>query len=363
VVADAADVALMARALFWAERGRGRTTPNPIVGAVVVTPDGVVVGQGAHLVAGGPHAEVTALDAAGELARGSTLYVTLEPCSHTGRTGPCAERVVASGVRRVVLAVADPNPRVAGRGIAYLRAHGLDVTTDVGRREALRQNAPFFTWVTKGRPFVTAKAAVSVDGFVGPGDRPIRLTGAIADRYFQRQRAEVDAIAVGAGTVLVDDPLLTARGVYRHRPLMRVVFDWRGRVPASARIVSTLQTGPVIMVTTAATRDRHGAHFSELERLGVEVEAFDGRELRPVLERLGQRDVLSLLVEGGPALHSALAAADLIDRVQVVATPLELGAGVPVAPIFRIGASTDATTRVIQLGADRLTEFDVHRID
>jgi diaminohydroxyphosphoribosylaminopyrimidine deaminase/5-amino-6-(5-phosphoribosylamino)uracil reductase len=351
----------MARALFRAERGRGRTTPNPIVGAVVVTGAGVVVGQGAHLVAGGPHAEVVALDEAGELARGSTLYVTLEPCSHTGRTGPCAARVVAAGIRRVVLAVTDPNPRVSGRGIAFLRAHGVEVTTGVGRDEAARQNAPFFTWVTKGRPFVIVKAAVSSDGFVGSGAGPVRLTGPVADRYFHRQRAEVDAIAVGSGTVLVDDPLLTPRGAYRYRPLTRVVFDWRARVPASARLFSTLQAGPVIMVTTGAARDRHAAHFAELERLGVEIETFEDRNLPAVLGRLAQRELLSLLVEGGPALHAALEGVDLIDRVQTVVTPHDLGLGVPAASLFaRSGA--DATARVVQLGPDRLTEFDVHRI-
>lgn len=361
MVTAADDDVLMARALFEAERGCGRTTPNPVVGAVVVSPDGVVVGQGAHLMAGGPHAEVVALDEAGERARGSTLYVTLEPCAHTGRTGPCAERVVAAGVRRVVLAVTDPNPRVSGRGIALLRAHGVEVTIGVERDEALRQNAPFFTWVTKGRPFIIVKAALSSDGFVGSGAGPVRLTGPVADRYFHSQRACVDAIAVGSGTVLTDNPLLTPRGAYRHRPLTRVVFDWRGRVPASARLFSTLQAGPVIMVTTAVARERHEAHFAELERLGVEVEAFDERNLSAVLGRLAEREVLSLLVEGGPALHAALGEADLIDRVQTVDTPRVLGAGVPAAALFAV-ARAEGTARVVQLGPDRLTEFDVHRI-
>lgn len=352
----------MARALFWAERGRGRTSPNPFVGAVVVTPDGIVAGQGTTMPAGGPHAEVVALDAAGEAARGSTLYVTLEPCSHTGRTGPCAERVVAAGVRRVVLAATDPNPRVAGRGIAFLRAHGVAVTTGVGRPAALEQNAAFFTWITKGRPLVTAKAAISADGFVGDARGPVRLTGPEADRYFHRQRAEVDAIAVGSGTALVDDPLLTPRVAYRHRPLTRVVFDWRGRVSASARLFSTLHMGPVIMVTSAAARDRHAAHFAELDRLGVEVEPFDTRDLAPVLRRLGERQLTSLLVEGGPALHAALAAADLVDRVQCVATPHVLGSGIPAGTLFTTGVPA-GRARTLGLGADRLTEFDVHRTD
>ena len=186
----------MRRALFLAERGRGRTTPNPIVGAVIVSPDGVVVGQGAHLQAGGPHAEVAAIEAAGEAARGATLYCTLEPCSHTGRTGPCAVRVAEAGISRVVVAVADPNPRVSGQGIAYMREHGIDVVTGVAEGEARAQHAPFFTWVTEHRPFVIVKAAATLDGYVGrPTDR-VKLTGPVADRYFHRQRAEVDAIAI-----------------------------------------------------------------------------------------------------------------------------------------------------------------------
>ena len=352
----------MARAAFWAGRGCGRTSPNPSVGAVVVDADGIVVGQGTTAPAGGPHAEVVALEAAGCGARGGTLYVTLEPCSHTGRTGPCVERVVAAGVRRVVVAVADPNPRVAGRGLAFLLAHGIPVTLGVGRTDASAQHAAFFTWVTRGRPWVVAKAAVSADGFVGPGDRPVRLTGRIADRYFQRQRAAIDAIAVGAGTVLVDDPRLTAREVYRARPLVRVVFDWRGRVPASARLFSTRSSGPVIMVTSTTTRERRAAHFVALERLGIEIEVFEDRALRPVLERLGRRNIVSLLVEGGPALHDALADADVIDRVQAVVTPHVLGAGVPAAAIVRRTLASGAG-RAQVLGADRLTECDVHRID
>lgn len=353
----------MARALFWAERGRGLTSPNPSVGAVVVAPDGVVAGQGYTQPPGGAHAEVMALEAAGERARGGTLYVTLEPCSHTGRTGPCTARVVAAGVRRVVLAVPDPNPRVSGNGIAFLRAHGVEVATGTGRASALHQHAPFFTWITQRRPFVTAKAAVSADGFVGRPGGPMRLTGPAADRYFHRQRAEVDAIAVGSGTVLADDPRLTARGAYRHRPLTRVVFDWRGRVPASASLFSTLSAGPVIMITATAVGERDPARLAELSGLGVEVETFDRRDLAPVLERLGQRPVMSLLVEGGPALHTALAEAGLVDRVQRVTTPKVLGDGVPVSPLFADQAFPRVGVRHLILGPDRLTEFDVHRID
>jgi diaminohydroxyphosphoribosylaminopyrimidine deaminase/5-amino-6-(5-phosphoribosylamino)uracil reductase len=355
------DAVFMDRALALAERGRGRTTPNPIVGAVIVS-DGVVVGQGAHLEAGGPHAEVHALDAAGARARGATLYCTLEPCAHTGRTGPCVERIAAAGLARVVAAVRDPNPRVAGRGLEYLRAHGIEVAEGVRADAASGHNAPFFTWVLRHRPFVTLKTAVSIDGFVGRRDGPVRLTSAAADRYLHRQRAEVDAIAVGSETVLIDDPLLTARGAYRYRPLIRVLFDWRVRLPTTARVFSTLGAGPVIMAVTAQAADANRAHIADLERRGVSVERYEHRDVRMVAGRLAARGVVSLLVEGGPTLHDAFAEAGLVDRVQWVVTPGALGCGVRMTggvpgPFGAQGARTRA------LGDDVLIEIDVHGTD
>lgn len=355
------DLAFMRRALFWAERGRGRTSPNPNVGAVVVTADGVVVGQGAHLVAGGPHAEVVALDQAGAAARGATVYCTLEPCAHTGRTGPCAHRLVDAGVARVVAAIQDPNPKVAGQGFAYLRQHGVTVETGVGADAARAQMAPYLTWMTLGRPFVIVKSAFSQDGYAGEPDRRVKLTGPIADRYFHRQRAEVDAIAVGSGTVLVDDPLLTARGAYRFRPLTRVIFDWRGRVPASARVFSTLSAGPVIMVMTTAAAAEQAAGVAALRDRGAEVATFETRDVRRVLRWLADRPILSLLVEGGPRLHAAFADAGLVDRAQWVMTPQRLGHGVRARPV-PAGMPVDATRRMA-LGDDLLMEFDVHGID
>ncbi|MEO8480611.1 MAG: bifunctional diaminohydroxyphosphoribosylaminopyrimidine deaminase/5-amino-6-(5-phosphoribosylamino)uracil reductase RibD [Acidobacteriota bacterium] len=357
------DHAFMERALFWGERGRGRTSPNPNVGAVVVTRDGIVVGQGTTQPAGGAHAEVMALDAAGALADGATLYCTLEPCSHTGRTGPCVERIAAAGIARVVAALRDPNPEVSGRGFAYLRERGIDVASDVAREAAREQHAAFFTWITLKRPFVTVKAATSLDGFVGERTGRIRLTGPVADRYFHRQRAEIDAIAVGSGTVLVDDPLLTARGAYRFRPLTRVIFDWRGRVPATARVFSTQSAGPVIMVTAARTLAGQAGHFHELQRQGVEIAAFETRDLREVLTYLGARPIVSLLVEGGPALHAAFAEAALIDRAQWVVTPQRLGSGVPLLTPSGPGVMPAGPSRTLQLGDDLLIEFDVHGTD
>ena len=351
----------MERALFHAERGRGRTSPNPIVGAVVVDAEGVVVGQGAHLGAGGPHAEVVALDKAGVRARSGTLYCTLEPCSHVGRTGPCVERIRAAGIRRVVAAAVDRNPKVAGRGFAFLRSHGIEVVEGVGGEDAERQLKPFFTWVTKERPFVIAKAATSRDGFIGLTSHRIRLTGSAADRYFHRQRAEVDGIAVGSGTVLADDPELTARGAYRFRPLTRVIFDWRGRVTARSRVFSTLAAGPVIMVVSQAAVDGDPAKFQALAGLGVVIHAAPVRDLPSVLGWLGRREIITLLIEGGAGLHTEFARAGVIDRVQWVVTPHHLQSGVAAASLSpdAFGASGTRT----QLGEDELMEFDVHRTD
>jgi diaminohydroxyphosphoribosylaminopyrimidine deaminase/5-amino-6-(5-phosphoribosylamino)uracil reductase len=355
------DAAFMARAQFLAERGRGRTTPNPIVGAVVVSRSGVVVGQGAHLEAGGPHAEVVALDAARALAAGATLYCTLEPCRHQGRTGPCVERIASAGIRRVVVATRDPNPLVAGAGLADLRARGIDVTEGVGRIAAERVNAPFFTWMTKRRPFVTIKSAVSIDGFVGRRDRRLKLTGPAADRFSHRERAEVDAIAVGSGTVLTDDPLLSARGAYRFRPLVRVLFDWRLQIPPTARVFSTLGQGPVIMVVSAAAASADSRRISRLEQAGVLVERHETRHLAPVLDRLAGRDIVSLLVEGGPTLQKAFCESGLVDRVRWIVTPGALGEGVPVVSTERLDRGGAPRSRI--LGDDVMLEFDVHRAD
>ncbi len=347
----------MARALFLAERGRGCTAPNPMVGAVVVSPDGIVVGQGAHLVAGGPHAEVHALEAAGSAARGATLYCTLEPCCHVGRTGPCTERVIAAGIARVVTAIEDPNPKVAGQGHAQLRAAGIEVITGVGADEARRQNAPFLTWMTQHRPWTVLKTAVSADGFVGPhstvaGPTRYRLTGPTTDRWMHRQRAWIDAIAVGADTVLADDPWLTPRGAWRPRPLTRVVIDWRGRVPATARVYSTGWAGPVIMVGLASVSP---AHVGAVQAVGVETVLLPARDLTAVGRALAARQIQSLLVEGGPALQQAWVEAGLVDAVQFVETPVTLGDGVRAAPALAAWARNAAHTRR-GFGADTLVE-------
>lgn len=345
----------MARALELAERGRGSTTPNPMVGSVVVGPGGVVLGQGAHMRAGGPHAEVIALDAAGEKARGATLYCTLEPCCHVGRTGPCVERIAAAGITRVVTAMRDPNPRVDGGGHAWLLEHGIAVDVGIREEEAARQNAPFLTWIRDGRPWTVLKTVTSADGFVGRTGEPTRLSSAESDRWMQRQRAWVDALAVGADTVIVDDPILTARGALRARPLTRVIVDWRGRIPLTARVWSTLSAGPVIMVVLEATVRADPERFDVLRLHGVAVEEFPARDLAAVAERLAGADVQSAVLEGGPTLQRAWLDAGLVDQVQWVITPVMLGAGVPMVTAVR---ERGAGVQRLALGDDQLVEFE-----
>lgn len=351
----------MERALFLAERGRGLTSPNPIVGAVVVSADGVVVGQGAHLRAGGPHAEIIALDAAEGRARGATLYVTLEPCCHHGRTPPCVERIASEGIARVVYAAEDPNPKVSGRGEKFLRSRGIEVTAGVCREAAEAHLVAFRHWLALRRPLITVKCVVSADGYVGPLGTPMRLSGLVTDRYFHAQRAEVDAIAVGSTTVLTDDPLLTARGAYRVRPLVRLLFDWRMRVPHSARVFSTLPEGPVIMVVLRAEAEHRLERQIVLEQLGVMLETREDRTLPLIARWLGGKDILSMVVEGGPALHDAFLDAGLVDRVQLVVSPKRLGGGVPMARGLAQDGEWQRRPVTRRLGHDKLIEWDVHR--
>jgi diaminohydroxyphosphoribosylaminopyrimidine deaminase / 5-amino-6-(5-phosphoribosylamino)uracil reductase len=351
----------MARALFLAERGRGRTSPNPMVGAVVVSSDGVVIGHGYHHRAGEAHAEVHALDMAGERARGGTLYSTLEPCSHMGRTGPCVVRIIEAGIERVVAAVIDPNPRVSGRGFAFLSEHGVQVEIGQGSAAATELNQPFFTLVRKRRPFVVMKAALSQDGFMAatPG-RPTRLTSACADRHAQRVRAEIDAIGVGVGTILSDDPQLTSRVAYRERPLTRIVFDRELRTPANARILSTPEAGPVIIVTTTRS-SQHPELRRSLEAHGAQVAVASDSSFRAALQCLGERDITSLLLEGGAALQCAAWQEDVVDFVRLYVTPHVLGSGgVPFLDGCRFSTTALAGRRVVPLGPDVLIEGYVH---
>ena len=359
------DTDYMNRALDLAERGRGTTSPNPMVGAVVVRQDGTIVGQGYHERAGGPHAEVRALDEAGDLARGASLYCTLEPCSHVGRTGPCAERVATSGITRVIAATGDPDPRVSGRGFEFLRRNGIDVSVGAARERALRLNRAYFTFKTQQRPFVVMKAATSLDNRVAarPGHRT-RITSDDSLRHAHAVRAEVDAIAVGSGTMLADDPLLTVREVHRGRPLARVLFDRRLLISPSARVFSTLDTGPVIIVTTPESLDTNRVRARELERAGAELEPITNGDVPEALARLGERQVTSLLVEGGVALQTSFWNAGLVDAVHLYVAPVTLGDdGLAWLDADTVSIAALFDRRVTPLGSDVFMEGYVHGID
>jgi diaminohydroxyphosphoribosylaminopyrimidine deaminase / 5-amino-6-(5-phosphoribosylamino)uracil reductase len=357
----AADARWMRRALEHARRGLGRTTPNPVVGCTIVTSDGIVVGDGAHERAGEAHAEVHALNEAGDAARGATLYCTLEPCSHTGKTGPCTERIIAAGVARVVAAMEDPFPLVSGRGFATLRAAGIDVDVGVEHDAAVRLNQPFLTVLRHKRPFVILKAAVSADGKIAaaPGVRTT-LTSSAALRHAQFMRAQVDAIGVGSETVRVDDPLLTAREVHRDRPLTRVIFDRRLRTSRHARVFSTLSEGPVIIVTSHRAVSRH--RELEFSQLGVTVANSRHDDFREMLEAVALHPIHSLILEGGAALHKAAWDASVVDYVQLYVAPVTLGAGgvdMGAGREFMAGGLFDRVEQ--QLGPDVLIEGYVHR--
>ena len=359
------DLDYMSRALDLAERGRGTTSPNPMVGAVVVRADGTIVGQGFHEHAGGPHAEVRALDEAGELARGASLYCTLEPCCHAGRTGPCVERVAAAGITRVIAASLDADPRVSGRGFEFLRQKGIEVSIGAGHDRALRMNRAYFTFKVHRRPFVIMKAATSLDNRVAarPGERTL-ITSDDAQRHAHAVRAEVDAIAVGSETVLVDDPLLTARQVHRRRALARVLFDRRLRIPASARVFSTLGDGPVIIVTTPATIAKYPDRARSLERAGAELEPIETGDLPGAFARLAEREITSVVLEGGPALQNSAWKAGLVDAVHLYVAPLSLGTGgMSWLDIETLSVASLADRHVTPLGRDVFMEGYVHGID
>jgi diaminohydroxyphosphoribosylaminopyrimidine deaminase/5-amino-6-(5-phosphoribosylamino)uracil reductase len=306
----------MALALALGRRGLGRTWPNPAVGAVIVK-DGIIVGRGWTQPGGRPHAEIEALRRGGEAARGATLYVTLEPCSHYGKSPPCADAIIAGGVSRVVSALEDPNPEVAGAGHARLRAAGIAVDIGIGAEAARHDHAGHIRRMRDGRPHVILKLAVSADGKAGaPGRKPLAITGEAARERVHLLRAQSDAIMVGIGTVLADDPMLTCRlpGMEKYSPV-RVVLDSALRLPPASRLARSARDVPVWVVTGG---EASRAADDALLREGVTVlraAQSDGRlDLAAVLKLMGARGVTRLMVEGGPTLAAALLAADLIDE-------------------------------------------------
>ena len=364
----------MKLALRLAAKGRGRTSPNPMVGAVVVA-DGRIVGQGYHRRAGGPHAEVFALRQAGRRAAGATLYVTLEPCSHINkRTPPCAPLIRESGLGRVVIAQIDPNPFVKGRGIRRLRQAGLRVDVGCCAQEARRLNAVYSHWMETGRPLVTLKAGMTLDGKIATADGESRwITGEAARRDAHRLRSEVDAVVVGIGTVLRDDPSLTAR--LSDRPLklasrqpIRMVLDSRLRIPLGARILSRLQEAHTLIATTGAASPRK-IHL--LRRRGVDVLVLQGLHQRvsptDLCRQLGRLGIRSLLVEGGGTVNASFLRSGLADRVVLYVAPMLLGGDDAKGFIgglspkrLRDSLLLDGLT-IRPVGRDMVIEADIHR--
>ena len=363
--AKAADQRFMQLALSLGRRGQGRTSPNPAVGAVVVK-DGVIVGRGWTQPGGRPHAEPEALKRAGEAARGATLYVTLEPCSHVGKSPPCVDAVIASGISRVVSAIEDPNPEVAGQGHAKLRAAGIAVDVGLCAAEAAHDHAGHFRRIRDKRPHVILKLAVSADDKIGAaGHKPVAITGEAAKTRVQLLRAQSDAILVGIGTVLADDPSLTCRlpGMETRSPV-RVVLDRALRIPGTSRLVQSARERPLWVMTSetaeAPAAMKLGAAGAQLIRV-----AASGAELDPAaaLHALAEKGITRLMVEGGARVASSFVAAGLVDEVWLLRGPDTVGAdGVPAlgalplvsitqSPGFKVRASED-------VGKDTLTIYE-----
>ncbi len=361
-MSDQSDRKFMGRALQLARRGVGLSSPNPSVGCVVVRA-GRIVGEGLHEYALLDHAEVRALSEAGGKARGSTVYLTLEPCSHQGRTPPCADLLIKAGVRRVVAATIDPNPRVSGAGIDVLRSAGIPVEVGLMREEALPLIEPFACSVTTGLPLVVSKVGMSLDGRIATRRRENRwITSPEAREFGQSLRLQLDALLVGIGTVLADDPELTYRGSQpKARPLTRVVLDGRLRTPATARMLRSASRSPALIF---CGRGAPAGRRRALEKTGAEVmpvrETKGGLDLKSVLHELARRRVLGVLVEGGAEVHWSFFSAGLVDKFYCVVAPLVLGGRGAVPSVggegygkirealrFRIGQSFYAGTDLV----------------
>jgi diaminohydroxyphosphoribosylaminopyrimidine deaminase / 5-amino-6-(5-phosphoribosylamino)uracil reductase len=358
----------MMRALLLALRGVALAHPNPVVGAVLVKGNRVI-GEGYHAYDRFDHAEIVALKQAGEKALGATLYVTLEPCCTSGRTGPCTKAVIAAGVTRVVAAMKDPNPAVAGKGLAQLRRSGIKVTIGVWEEEARRWNEDFAWWIHTGLPFVTLKVALTLDGQIAqkPGNAT-QITGERSQESVQRLRHEADALVTGIGTILADDPLLTDRtGESRRRKLLRAVLDSRLRLPLKSRLVRSAKKDVIVFTTQRADSTRAGA----LERAGIEIVRTRGRrgrvDMKAVMRELGRRGMLNVLIEAGAELNGAALEARIVDKMILFYAPKIMGTGgVPMARIpaarWFLKSPAFRHLKVITYGSDFSVEGYFHDV-
>src|SRR5712692_3054201 len=364
----------MQHSLALARKGIGLTSPNPMVGCVIVR-EGQIVGEGFHQYEWREHAEIVALKSAGNKARGATLYVTLEPCNHTGRTGPCTDAIIAAGVQRVVAAMDDPNPANSGRGFERLRAAGVDVFTGVCEEEARRLNEPFACWIRTKKPFVTLKSALTLDGQLAlplsekrtgknSGKRGNWITSEESRAEVHRMRHASDALLTGVGTILADDPLLTDRsGLPRRKRLLRVILDSKLRLSLKARIVKISDDDLLVFTTRSSSSDK----VRRLQNAGVEViraRAKNGRiDLRSVLAELGRREILSVLLEAGPTLNGTALAAGIVHKLVLFYAPKIAGGNrVPFAIAPKLTNSTLQNVQIHQFGSDLAIEAYVPHI-
>jgi diaminohydroxyphosphoribosylaminopyrimidine deaminase / 5-amino-6-(5-phosphoribosylamino)uracil reductase len=357
----------MGRALDLARRGTALTHPNPLVGAVIVR-DEQVIGEGFHTWEQVRHAEIIALEKAGAAAHGATLYINLEPCCHVGRTGPCTNALLSAGIRRVVAAMRDPNPRVSGGGLRELQRGGVEVLCGVREDEARRLNEDFACWIRAHRPFVILKTAATLDGQIASRSGSATwITSAASREEVQNLRHAADALLTGIGTILADDPHLTDRTERpRQRPLLRVVVDSRLRLPLKSRLVKEA-AGDVLVFTAKPPRS---AKTRALQRAGVEVFSVGGRgsrlDLRKVIRELGRREILNVLLEAGPELNGAALRANIVDKLLLFLAPRIAGGGhVPIARSYwpRISSAPELKlTRANFCGPDVLLEGYFHDV-